>query len=417
MRLALAASATAPAIAGRSMPSMHLEIEARHGHQRAGIAGRDRDVGLALLDRVDGQPHRRLPAPVAQRLARLVVHADRRHRCGPTATRAFSRGSLSSSGSTTARSPNSRNSMSGWRVSEISAPGNTTEAPWSPPMASSAMRTLSGMESTSAASDRRSPADTVSADGSATAATIAVAAGARQAGCWLRSTACCRLTSAAAGRFFSAASAAKGCVAAVFAFGGANSAPGFARIGIDAEDQEFGGQRAEIDLAVDQRLPAARRIASSALASAQPARGSARRREERRRSPPRPRSRSARGVTTQVWPTRALTWPLTAHARAAGRVRSNAAVSCGSVAHAGELGDRGARRGRRFDLDMQAGLRDIVHGHRHAPRMAGLSMASSSYPAALACWITDSGGTGKRQFAGGQAAGVLPARCRTASRI
>ncbi len=55
----------------------HLEIEARHGHQRAGIAGRDHDIGLALLHRVDRQPHRGLPAPVAQRLARLVVHADR----------------------------------------------------------------------------------------------------------------------------------------------------------------------------------------------------------------------------------------------------------------------------------------------------------------------------------------------------
>ena len=36
--------------------------------------------------------------------------------------------------------------MSGWRVSERSAPGKTTEAPWSPPIASSAMRALSGMD-------------------------------------------------------------------------------------------------------------------------------------------------------------------------------------------------------------------------------------------------------------------------------
>ncbi len=58
---------------------------------------------------------------------------------------AFSRGRRASSGSICARSPNSRYSMSGWRVSEISAPGSTTDGPWSPPIASSAMRTLSVM--------------------------------------------------------------------------------------------------------------------------------------------------------------------------------------------------------------------------------------------------------------------------------
>ena len=52
------------------------QAEPRHRHQRAGIAGGDRDVGLALLDRVDGEPHRRGLAAAAQRLARLVVHAD-----------------------------------------------------------------------------------------------------------------------------------------------------------------------------------------------------------------------------------------------------------------------------------------------------------------------------------------------------
>ncbi len=58
---------------------------------------------------------------------------------------ALSRGRASSSGSITARSPNSRNSMPGWRLSDSSAPGTTTDAPWSPPMASSAIRTLWGM--------------------------------------------------------------------------------------------------------------------------------------------------------------------------------------------------------------------------------------------------------------------------------
>ena len=52
------------------------QVEPRHRHQRAGIAGGDRDVGLALLDRVDRKPHRGGLAAAAQRLARLVVHAD-----------------------------------------------------------------------------------------------------------------------------------------------------------------------------------------------------------------------------------------------------------------------------------------------------------------------------------------------------
>ncbi len=53
-----------------------VQMEARHRHQRAGIAGGNRDVGLALLHRVDRKPHRRVLAAAAQRLARLVVHAD-----------------------------------------------------------------------------------------------------------------------------------------------------------------------------------------------------------------------------------------------------------------------------------------------------------------------------------------------------
>ena len=49
-------------------------------------------------------------------------------------------------GPTAAWSPNRRNSMSGWRFNDSSAPGTTTDAPTSPPMASSAIRTLSGMD-------------------------------------------------------------------------------------------------------------------------------------------------------------------------------------------------------------------------------------------------------------------------------
>ena len=54
----------------------HAQAEPRHRRQRTGIAGRYRDIGLALLDRFDGEPHRRVLAATPQGLARLVVHAD-----------------------------------------------------------------------------------------------------------------------------------------------------------------------------------------------------------------------------------------------------------------------------------------------------------------------------------------------------
>ena len=62
-----------------------------------------------------------------------------------TCDTAFSAGCAASSLLIRALSPNSRNSVSGCRVSEIAAPGTTTEAPKSPPMASSAIRTLLDM--------------------------------------------------------------------------------------------------------------------------------------------------------------------------------------------------------------------------------------------------------------------------------
>src|SRR5262245_16357797 len=58
----------------------------------------------------------------------------------------LSPGCAASRGSTTTRSPKITNSRSEWRARATSAPGMTTAAPWSPPMASSAMRTLSGMK-------------------------------------------------------------------------------------------------------------------------------------------------------------------------------------------------------------------------------------------------------------------------------
>ncbi len=55
----------------------HPQVQPRHRHQRASVARRDRDIGLAALDRIDRKPHRRGLAAAAQRLARLLVHAHR----------------------------------------------------------------------------------------------------------------------------------------------------------------------------------------------------------------------------------------------------------------------------------------------------------------------------------------------------
>jgi hypothetical protein len=55
---------------------------------------------------------------------------------------AFSRGCFSSSAAIRAWSPNRRNSASACRLNDIAAPGMTTAAPTSPPMASSAIRTF-----------------------------------------------------------------------------------------------------------------------------------------------------------------------------------------------------------------------------------------------------------------------------------
>ena len=63
------------AIAGRSMPAMVLQAEARHRHEGAGIAGRNGDVGLAVASPPRSTCHiDAFPRPLPQRLARLVVH-------------------------------------------------------------------------------------------------------------------------------------------------------------------------------------------------------------------------------------------------------------------------------------------------------------------------------------------------------
>src|SRR5690606_37951441 len=61
---------------GRALDVRHRpQAEFRHGHQSAGVAGRDAGVGIAGLDCLDRLPHRGFPALLAKRLAGLVVHA------------------------------------------------------------------------------------------------------------------------------------------------------------------------------------------------------------------------------------------------------------------------------------------------------------------------------------------------------
>ena len=58
----------------------------------------------------------------------------------------FNAGYRATSGVTRAALPKNRNSISGCRASANDAPATTTSGPWSPPIASSAIRTLCDME-------------------------------------------------------------------------------------------------------------------------------------------------------------------------------------------------------------------------------------------------------------------------------
>ena len=114
------------------------EHELGHGHQGAGVAGRDHEVGLVLLHGIEREPHAGRAA-AAHRLARLVLHLhdgvgvhDAR-RARPSA------GCCSRCGAMRAWSPNRRKLTSGWRSRAMAAPGTTTAGPSSPPMASSDM--------------------------------------------------------------------------------------------------------------------------------------------------------------------------------------------------------------------------------------------------------------------------------------
>ncbi len=52
------------------------QAEGRHGHQRAGVAAGNGDVGLAVLDGLQRHPHRGFAFALAQGLGGLFVHRD-----------------------------------------------------------------------------------------------------------------------------------------------------------------------------------------------------------------------------------------------------------------------------------------------------------------------------------------------------
>ena len=128
------------------MPGIILRLNLRHRHQRAGVAGRDRDVGLALLHRVDGEPHRRLPAAVAQRLARLVVHPDRDVGVDEAARPPAAADGRRAAGRSWRGRRTAETRCRDAAPAPVPRPARPPTGPWSPPMASSAMRTLSGMD-------------------------------------------------------------------------------------------------------------------------------------------------------------------------------------------------------------------------------------------------------------------------------
>src|SRR5579862_4365775 len=130
------------------------------------------------------------------------------------------------------------NSMSGSRASESSAPGMTTEAPWSPPMASSAMRTLCGIDGPYRPGRRRLPQ---ARSCGSNCATIAFRRKIQQ-GALPSSPGI-----AAAPSSPQACQRRKWMVALGFGGRRLEHRSGLARIGIDSQDQEFDRHRAEVD--------------------------------------------------------------------------------------------------------------------------------------------------------------------------
>ena len=125
------------AIAGRSMPgsgfrqNFAIAISAPVlPAETAAPASRSRTAWI-------GAPHRRLPAPLPKRLARLVVHLHASRRNDGMSDRSRTRGlAFEHRPHDVASSPKTRKRRSGRRSAAIAAPPITTSGPASPPMAS-----------------------------------------------------------------------------------------------------------------------------------------------------------------------------------------------------------------------------------------------------------------------------------------
>ncbi len=288
------------AIAGRSIPGKRLEIEFRHRHQRAGIAGRHDHVGVALLDGVDGEPHRGFPAAVAQRLARLVLHPHRDVGVDEP-RRGFQRRAARRAAARPAR--NCR--RTGIRCRDgAPAPARRRRRP----------RRGRGLP----------PSHRAQCGPCLTLNDLAVLIlGPRKMGMRHRRA---RIAVRAPGNncvqwpsrpwpFVSPASAANGPSSGLAVRRRLENRARLAGIGIEPEDQELGGERAQIDHAVDQRL----RIRSiSSARSASRARRPCPSRASRGCGGTKTRSTvsstslaSGSSVTTQFWPTVAETCPAT----------------------------------------------------------------------------------------------------------
>ena len=104
------------------------EHQLGHGHQRAGVAGRDGEVGLALLHGLERQPHAGA-APATHGLARLVLHLD--DGVGVDDARALGERRMRQQDAARCapRRRTAGRSRSGWRSSARAAPGTTTAGP------------------------------------------------------------------------------------------------------------------------------------------------------------------------------------------------------------------------------------------------------------------------------------------------
>ena len=128
------------------MPAMGPQDQQRHRHQRAGIAGGNGDVRLALLHGFERQPHAGALAP-AHGLARLGIHGDLAIGVDHARAGREGRDGRANSGSILAASPYSSTEIPGCCSSASAAPGTVTAGPTSPPMASIAMICVSVMRS------------------------------------------------------------------------------------------------------------------------------------------------------------------------------------------------------------------------------------------------------------------------------